>query len=396
MISKSKISQAIIFCGGEGKRLGKLAQNTPKPLMIVNGKPFLFYLLKKLEQHQIKNVVLLTGHMDKKFDLFIKNYSNEFGLEISKNFLPAEFETFLRFKNIIKSLEEKFLILYGDNYWDGNFNEHLDKIKNFSLITTVYKTKGREKGNFLLDKGSLPLNYSKNKSSYMHLDMGFMVGKKEPLVKIINNQSKNIKFSDAIFNELIRTKQLGIVETDIRHRSIGTPAGLKNTRRYLRSKKIIFLDRDGVLNIKPAKADYVKNVHEFIWKPGSIDALRLLKKYGYKVIIISNQPGIARGKMKLKDLNMINNKINQDIKKFNFIIKDFFYCLHDWDEGCDCRKPNPGLFIKAQDKYFIQLSNHYFIGDDDRDMEAGIKVYLKNVKLNDDETLIQKLKEIKL
>ena len=65
-----------------------------------------------------------------------------------------------------------------------------------------------------------------------------------------------------------------------------------------------------------------------------------------------------------------------------------FYCLHNWDDGCFCRKPEPGLLIKAQDKYNIQLSKSYFIGDDERDIIAGKKVFTKTVKINRNDSLL--------
>ena len=100
--------------------------------------------------------------------------------------------------------------------------------------------------------------------------------------------------------------------------------------------------------------------------------------------------------MTLKNLEDINKKINEDLKEYNAKIHDFYYCLHNWNDGCECRKPNPGLLIKAQDRYNIMLSNHYFIGDDSRDFEAGRKVFTKSIKLSNNESLIDKLLELDL
>lgn len=397
MSSKIEINQAVIFCGGKGNRLGKLTKNMPKPLITVSNKPFLYHLLKKLEKEKVKDVILLTGYLDKKFDAFIKKYKNEFNLKLSTRYLSERYETALRFKDVLEHLEDKFYILYGDNYWDGNFNEHKNIIQNFDLVTTLYDTMGNEEGNFKLDKNLKVIDYSQKKiKNFNHLEMGYMIGKKEPLSIFFHNFKRNIKFSDAIFNQFNKNKQLGIVSTKIRHKSIGTEKGLATTRKYFKSKKIIFLDRDGVLNKKPKKADYVKSTEEFIWKPGSLEALGYLCKKGYKVIIISNQPGVSRGKMTLKNLEDINKKIMEDLKEHDATILAFFYCLHNWNDGCQCRKPNPGLLVKAQDRYNIMLSNHYFIGDDFRDLEAGRKVFTKPVKLSNKESLINKLLELGL
>tara|TARA_B000000609_G_scaffold158381_1_gene156327 strand:- start:7889 stop:9082 length:1194 start_codon:yes stop_codon:yes gene_type:complete len=397
MTKNNEIKQAVIFCGGKGSRLGKLTKHNPKPLLTVNHKPFLYHLIKKLEGQKVKNVILLTGYLDKKFELFKKKYESEFHLTLSNKYLPEEYETALRLKNVLNELDDQFYILYGDNYWDGNFQKHNNMIDNFYLVTTLYDTLGHEDGNFKLDKNLKVIEHSQKKvKNFNHLEMGYMIAKKEPLSIFFESFNKNVKFSDAVFNEFRKDNQLGVVTTTIRHKSIGTEEGLKNTRKYFKSKKIIFLDRDGVLNNKPKKADYVKSVDEFIWKPGSREALQYLSKKGYKIIIISNQPGISRGKMSLKNLQEINKKIIKDLKEYDSKIYDFFYCLHNWNDGCDCRKPKPGLLIQAQDKYNLKLSDHYFIGDDQRDIEAGENSFTKTVKLSNNETLIDKLLKLDL
>ena len=316
MSNKIEINQAVIFCGGKGNRLGKLTKNTPKPLITVSNKPFLYHLLKKRETQKVKDFILLTGYLDKKFDSFIKKYKSEFNLTLSTRYLPERYETALRFKDALEQLDDQFYILYGDNYWDGNFEEHKNIIENFDLVTTLYDTMGNEEGNFKLDKNLKVIDYSQKKiKNFNHLEMGYMIGKKEPLSMFFNNFKRNIKFSDATFNQFNKNKQLGVVSTKIRHKSIGTEKGLATTRKYFKTKKLVFLDR-GFLTKNLKKQIMLKVLKNLF---GNQDHLKLWvsMQKGYKVIIISNQPGVSRGKMTLKNLEDINKKINEDLKEYN-------------------------------------------------------------------------------
>lgn len=396
-MSSKKIKQAIIFCGGKGARLGRVTETVPKPLIIINSKPFLYFLLRKLENEGVDQVILLTGYLSEKFEKFLSKYSKDFKLKIETAYLDEKYETFQRIKNIENKLSDSFYILYGDNYWDGNFLEQQSLLEDYDLITTTYETKFNEQGNLSLLKKNKQIKFSKiKKDNFELLDMGFIICKKKALIEIFKKNDKNLKFSEIVFTELIKENAMAVSKTHVRHKSIGTIEGIKLTRKYLKNKKFIFLDRDGVLNEKAKKADYIKNPKEFIWKKGSLEGLKYLNQKNYKIIIVSNQPGIARGKMTKNDLSMINKKIFSDCKNNDIKIHDIFYCLHNWDDGCYCRKPEPGLLIEAQNKYNIQLSTSYFIGDDIRDIEAGKKVYTKTIKLNKKDSLLDVLLKLEL
>ena len=135
--------------------------------------------------------------------------------------------------------------------------------------------------------------------------------------------------------------------------------------------KIIFLDRDGVLNKKPQKATYVTTSTEYTFLPGAIEGLKLLQEKGYEIFIITNQAGVARGLVKEEDLLQIHEKILEECKKVGVLIRKIYYCPHGWDEGCSCRKPKPGMLLTAAKEYGFDMNNAIFIGDDERDMEAG-------------------------
>ena len=133
----------------------------------------------------------------------------------------------------------------------------------------------------------------------------------------------------------------------------------------------------------------INSISENPWRKGSLEALKLLKDKGYKVIIISNQPGISRGMMSEKDLAKIHSNMIKDVKKIGAQIESIYICKCNWNDGCDCRKPKPGMIFNAQYDHDINLSRTYFIGDDQRDMEAaksaGCKQFLigENDRLDD-------------
>ncbi len=373
------IEQAVIFAGGKGERLLPLTKNTPKPLVKIDQHPFLYHLIDSLKsQSNIKEVLLLTGYLTNKFIEFKSKYEKKLGIKIIIDEAPLHFETLYRLKNVKDKLSEKFLLLYGDNIWDGHLQEHNKLSDEFELITTAYliKNDSNERGNIF--KTGNKYFYDKNRfKSYKYLDFGYMLTTKESVEKLFHIEKENVSFSSAAFKFL----DFSIVETHIRHQGIGTIEKLELTKKYLSNKKVILFDRDGVLNEKPEKADYVKSPNEFIWKKNVLKTLENLYSKGFKFFIVSNQPGISRKKMIEKDLNDINKLIHKDARENNFKFEEIVYCKHGWNDGCFCRKPSPGMFIYLQEKYNLRFSQHYYFGDDDRDFEVSQLIYSKYIDM---------------
>ena len=159
-------------------------------------------------------------------------------------------------------------------------------------------------------------------------------------------------------------------------------------------KKAIFLDRDGVINLE--KKDYVKSIKEFQIMDNVPKAIIELKKKGFLVIIITNQSAINRGLLTIKILNEIHNHLQEILKDNNTSIDDFYFCPHIPDENCKCRKPNPGMLLKAVQEHDIDMSQSFMIGDSLTDIQAAEKAGCEGILLNQNQTLlelvIQKLK----
>lgn len=146
--------------------------------------------------------------------------------------------------------------------------------------------------------------------------------------------------------------------------------------------KAVFLDRDGVINKKAPKGDYIKNWEEFKFLPGVKSAIKKLNKEGFLVIIVSNQRGIARCVMTDDDLAEIHSKMIQELEKVGAVINGIYYCPHDINDNCDCRKPEAGLLFKAAKDFGINLRLSWMIGDSKSDIEAGKKAGCKTILVN--------------
>ena len=132
---------------------------------------------------------------------------------------------------------------------------------------------------------------------------------------------------------------------------------------------VVFLDRDGTIN--QDSADYIKGWSEFVFLPRSIEALCDLTAAGFTIIVITNQSAIPRKLISPQELENIHSKMKAAVESQGGKISDIFFCPHMPDDGCDCRKPAPGLIYQAQKKHDIDLSTAVMIGDSARDIECA-------------------------
>jgi len=142
-------------------------------------------------------------------------------------------------------------------------------------------------------------------------------------------------------------------------------------------KKLIILDRDGVINYD--SDDYIKTPDEWHAIPGSLDAIAKLNRAGYHVVVATNQSGVARGFYDIPMLHRIHEKLTTELATFGGVIDEIFFCPHHPDEKCDCRKPALEMFRQIQHKYDNDLSDVYFIGDSYSDIQVAKKLPCKPI-----------------
>lgn len=365
-------AQAVILAGGRGTRLRPLTDTLPKPMVPFHGRPFLEYLLDLLRGQGIERVLLLLGYLAENVQEHFGD-GGRFGLAIDYSVSPVEDETGRRLRLAEGKLDTHFLLLYCDNYWPL----HLTKMwATFSAagapaMVTVYANRDHyTRNNVRVDNEGRVLTYDKSRAQagLNGVEIGFALLSRTVLQFLPEG---NVSFEGTVYPALVGRGMLHAYVTEHRYYSVGSHERLPLTEAFLAPQKAVILDRDGVLNKKPPRASYVRTWDEFEWLPGAIEGLRALKQAGYKTILATNQAGVARGLMSESDLTVLHDRMQAELKVAGAEIDAIYYCPHGWDAGCLCRKPSPGLLFQAQREHHLDLTKTVFIGDDERDQEAG-------------------------
>lgn len=390
-----KISQAVILAGGLGTRLKPFTDHDPKPMIEIEGKPFLYYLLNQVKDWGITDVVLLLGYLPEKIQQYFGD-GHELGLNITYSVTPVEYDTGARLRTAQDDLQEEFILLYCDNYCPINFQKAYQQYResgNLIQITAYSNKDGYTKNNLCIEDGQVKV-YDKKRITLnlQAVDIGYCFVDKSVLSYL---PQKNVNFEAAVYPELVRQDRLGVYVTDHRYYSIGSWERIDLTREFFKPRKVVFLDRDGTLNVRPPKACYVESVEEFVWLPKAREAIKELKDHGYELYLISNQPGIARGRVTEETMSAIHRRMQNDLTQDGVQIDGIYICPHGWDDGCDCRKPKPGMIYQAQKEHSINLTKCILIGDDERDIEAGMAADIqKCILVSEEYTLWDAVQEL--
>jgi len=385
-----KIKQTVILAGGLGTRMRPLTDTRPKPMVPVHGRPFLEYLIELVRRNGVRDIVLLLGYLPDKITEHFGN-GEKFGVNIRYTITPVGDDTGTRLKKAEPLLDDHFLLMYCDNYWPmdlGRLEDFYGR-QNVSASVVVFSNANKmTKNNMFVDEHGYVSKYDKSRTDpgLNGVDTGFFLLDKKILELAPDG---DFNFEKEIVPKLIAERQLAGYMTDHRYYSLGSIERLPITEKFFEPRKIVFLDRDGVINKKPTPADYVKQWEEFEFLPGAIEGLVWLSKHGYEIYIITNQPGIARGKMTQEDLMQIHANMQRDLKVRGVLLSGIYVCSHGWDEGCRCRKPNPGLLYQAANEHYFDATKAIFIGDDPRDIEAGETVGCRTIHMESDGNLLK-------
>jgi D-glycero-D-manno-heptose 1,7-bisphosphate phosphatase len=269
-------------------------------------------------------------------------------------------------------LDEHFLFMYSDNYWPlqmaGLWADY--EARDCPAIVTVYRNAdGYTRNNVRIEDGVVAeYDPSREAAGLNGVEIGYAILPRAVLDRI---HSTALPFEKVVYPTLIADRQLAAHLTDHRYYSVSTPERLEVTRAFFGAPQTIILDRDGVLNERPPRAEYVRRPEDVNWIPGAPEALAVLARAGYRFVVVSNQAGIARGAMTEADLGRVEARMRDDLGPLGVSIDRFYYCPHGWDEGCECRKPRPGMLFQAQRDFHLDLTKTLFVGDDDRDGEAA-------------------------
>jgi histidinol-phosphate phosphatase family domain/HAD-superfamily hydrolase, subfamily IIIA len=159
---------------------------------------------------------------------------------------------------------------------------------------------------------------------------------------------------------------------------------VKMETKFMTKNKLCLLDRDGVLNVDK---DYLYKTEDVEWLPGSREAIAWLNRQGFRVVVVTNQSGVARGYFTESTVRILHDWIKEEVKKAGGEIAAFYYCPHlpgaavkQYDVDCACRKPKPGMVVQALRDFDVLPWNAFLVGDSSRDIEAakaaGVKGFL--------------------
>jgi histidinol-phosphate phosphatase family protein len=387
--------QAVILAGGRGTRLRPLTDTRPKPMIDICGKPFLQYQIEQLREQGFEKVLLLLGYLPEVVEDFFGD-GGRWGIKIEYSVTDVADETGRRLKLAESFLDPCFLMMYCDNYWPMDFDRMWQRFQasGASAMITVYSNKDRYTRNSVrVEADGMVSLYDKSCSdpSLNGVEISYAIIDKE-VMGLLNGD--NCLFETAIYPALIQQKKLAGYVSDHRYYSVGGLHRLPLTESFFQRQKTVLIDRDGVLNRKPPRAEYVTSWNGFQWLPDAQAALQLLQANGFQVIVVSNQAGVARGAMTAADLDDIHDHMKQEAEAAGGHIAAIYHCPHDWDAGCQCRKPRAGMLFQAQREFDLDLSRTPFIGDDERDGEAAEAAGCPFIRVSETKTIFHCAQEL--
>lgn len=397
MSAAARPKQAVILAGGRGTRMRPLTDDRPKPMVEFHGRPFLEYLVEMLREQGFERVLMLLGYLPEVIQSHFGD-GEGFGVEIDYSVSAPDDLTVSRVQLARDRIEESFLLLYCDNYWPLQMDRMWRRFEELEVpaMVTVYGNRDNYrpgKDSVLVDDQGYVRAFDKTRSTpgVKGVEISYAILTR-PVLDLLPEEDELLEV--ALYPQLARLGKLGGFVSDHRYYSVGSLERLPVTDRFLARRPAVILDRDGTLNHRPPKAQYVTRPEEFRWLPGALDALRLLKEAGYTAAVVSNQAGIGRGAMTEADLVAIHERMLSDVQEAGGGIDAIFHCPHDWDEGCDCRKPAPGMLFQAQRELDLDLTRTPFLGDDERDGQAADAAGCPFTMVSEERPLLDAVREL--
>lgn len=381
--------QAVILAGGRGTRLGALTEDRPKPLVEAAGRPFLDHLVDLLRDQGFERLLLLLGY---RAGQIVEHVGDGAGFGVAAEHLVTDpdLHTASRLRLALDHLDETFLCVYCDNYWpmrfDAMWDDYLAAGRPPAQVTVYANDDGFSRDNTRVGEDGRVEAYDPTRQAegLAGVDIGFMILRRDAVAALPDDDEQ---IEHLLYPRLVERGELYAHVTPHRYYDVGKLERLEATERFLRFEPAVILDRDGVLNVRPPKAQYVCRPEDWEWKPGAREALRLFAEQGWKTIVVSNQAGIARGAMTEADLADVHERMLREAEEAGGRIDAIYVCPHGWDDGCACRKPKPGMLLAAQREHHFDLTRTTFVGDDERDAMAADAAGALSVLVDEDTRL---------
>ena len=408
--------KVVLMAGGRGTRISELYPNIPKPLIPIDNIPVLEREIISLRDQGFTDIILTIGYMAEKIQEYFGN-GEKWGVKI---------EYFVEEKPLgnagalfFLDLKEDFLLLNADAVFDVDFNRMVEFHKQHSGLVTLFTHPNShpydsgliiagENGKvekWLAKEDDRPLYYKNRVNAGLHVinpkTLVLSGVNKEEIGKEIDGKVKKVDLDRQILKPLCGTGTMFCYDSPEYVKDMGTPErfrqveedfkkGVVQAKNLANKQKAIFLDRDGTIN---KYVGFLRKEEEFELLSGVAEAVKKINKSGYLAVVVTNQPVIARGEVTFEGLETIHNKMETLLGKEGAYLDGIYFCPHHPHSGyegevkelkidCDCRKPKPGMMLKAAEDLNIDLNQSYMVGDGENDIKAGKAAGCKTVLLN--------------
>jgi D-glycero-D-manno-heptose 1,7-bisphosphate phosphatase len=366
----------------------------PKAMVPFAGKPFLQHVMEMLRAQGFTDVLLLLGYLPHVIEDHFGDGS-QLGLRISYDRTATEDLTAHRVQHAAHLLDERFLLLYCDNYWPMQFDRMWEQYVRVGApaMVTVYANRDGWSRSSVIVEADRVITFDRGRTTpgLEGVEISYAVLERDVVLPLL--PARQELFEQAVYPVLAQRGLLSAFWTEHRYYSVGGLERLPFTAEFFEGSPAMLLDRDGVLNARPPKATYVVQPDDFRWLPGTLEALRLLTTAGYRIAVVSNQAGVARGAMTAQQLDAVTERMVTEAAAAGGRIDATYHCPHGWDEGCLCRKPSPGMLFQAQRDLSLDLTKTLFVGDDDRDGLAATAAGCLYAQVDEDRSLLDVVRE---
>ena len=399
--------KTVIMAGGKGTRISSVASDIPKPMIKIEGKPVLEHEIECLRDQGFTDLIITVSHLGS----IIMDYFGD-GSQIGVRIRYFNEETPLGNAGALFKLREQltddFLLLNADAIFDVDFNRFVEAHKSHGGLVTLFTHPNShpydsgvliasENGSveqWLTKEDARPQWYRNRVNAGLHvinpavLDMTGIAP--ETVGKESDGKVVKVDLDRQILKPLCGTGKMYCYDSPEYVKDMGTPdryeavcrdfaAGRVKAKNLKQKQKAVFLDRDGTIN---KYVGFLRDIDDFELLPGVTEAVRLINASGYLAIVVTNQPVIARGEVTVEQLQEIHNKMETLLGAEGAYLDAIYYCPHHPHKGyegevpelkidCDCRKPKPGMLLKAAEEFNIDLSQSWMIGDGENDIKAG-------------------------
>ena len=383
----------------------------PKSLVEVKGISILEHQIDFFSKRGVDRVLLLLGHGASEIKERTKYLSNKYGVHISEIEESTPLGTGGSLMNALDSLDENFFVAHGDLIINTRIDKLEDMIENqnFDVAIMYQPTDHPEDSDLIMinEKSELKKFITKPHPNFMGRclgNVGIYAFQKNTLKKLFSNYSDNQVILDLDRQLLPDLIAMGVIIAAVRNlgfvKDCGTPERLKyveknfiHIERTKFKKPAIFIDRDGTIN---RLAGFISSPDQIILEDDAPFVISEFNRLEFRVIVITNQPVIARGEVSHEELDEIHGTIERSLISFGARIDDFFYCPHHPDSGfenelkelkivCDCRKPETGLIEAALKIYPTQKNSSWVIGDSWRDIELARRVGIRSIHITSED-----------